>query len=310
MVDPVKTNNPVAPNMFSVSKLMKHLDKVVELQNGGNPVPVGVGIDLTNVCNHRCPMCNGAPGEMEGDRSTLPFEVLERLANDFAAMGVKAVGFGGGGDPSCHPRVAEVIRLFNSRGLEIGFITNGQLMREDLQEAVVDCCTWIRISLDADGPELFKATHGMNAGDWEKVLANARSLVALRAKKGKSLAIGTSFLIGSHTRSGIYKAAEIARDLGVDYIRMRPYFTWDGDMPFTADEADEVLSELNRATTLATDTFFVSFPRNRTEWVQGSVAANAINARRPFDLIAQSPALQSAILSIFHACKPNDAVLV
>ena len=44
--------------------------------------------------------------------------------------------------------------------------------------------------------------------------------------------------------------------------------------------------------------------------LQGGLLPNAINARRPFDLIAQSPALQSAILSIFHACKPNDAVLV
>lgn len=254
--------------IFSASKLLKHLDRVVEYQKSGDTRPVFMGIDMTNVCNHRCPMCNGAPGELEADRSSLPFEMLEKLAADCKTLGVKAVSFGGGGDASCHPRAAEVIRLFHANGIETSLFTNAQRLTDELQAAVVDCCSWVRISLDADGPEMFNATHGMDARDWEKVLANVRNVVALRAAKGSPIVIGTSFLIGSHTKSGIYGAASVARELGVDYIRMRPFFTWNGDLPFAVAEAEEVLAELDRARALSTDNFVVSYPRARTEWVQ------------------------------------------
>jgi MoaA/NifB/PqqE/SkfB family radical SAM enzyme len=262
--------NSSEPTIFSASKLLKHLDRIVELQSTGDTRPVMVGVDLTNVCNHRCPMCNGAPGALTSDRSSLSLATLEGLAKDFNTLGVKAVALGGGGDPSVHPQVAEILRLFKSYGLETAMFTNGQLMRESFLDAVVDCCSWIRISLDADGPEMFKATHGMDGGDWDKVLVNTRNLVERRARRGSPIVIGASFLIGSHTRSGIYGAAAVARELGVDYIRMRPYFTWNGDLPFDRAEAEEVLAELERAMTLSTDKFIVSYPKARTEWVSGS----------------------------------------
>ena len=258
--------------IFSASKLLKHLDRLVELQTTGDSRPVFMGIDMTNVCNHRCPMCNGAPGELERDLSSLPFEMLEKLAEDCRELGVKAVSFGGGGDASCHPRATDVIRMFHSKGIQTSLFTNAQRLTDDLQNAVVECCSWVRISLDADGPEMFKATHGMEARDWEKVLSNVRDLTALRAKTRSDIVIGTSFLIGSHTKSGIYGAAAVARDLGVDYIRMRPFFTWNGDLPFAQAEADSVLTELERAATLNTPTFVVSYPKARTEWVCDSVA--------------------------------------
>lgn len=254
--------------IFSASKLLKHLDRVVQFQTTGDSTPIFMGIDMTNVCNHRCPMCNGAPGEEENDLASLPIATMERLADDCAALGVKAVSFGGGGDASCHPQAAAVLRLFRSRGIETSLFTNAQRMTEELQEAITDCCTWVRISLDADGPEMFKKTHGMEPRDWEKVLDNVRSLVALRARKGSPIVIGSSFLIGSHTKSGIYGAAQVAREIGVDYIRMRPFFTWNGDLPFARAEADEVLKELDRAQELSTESFLVSYPKARTEWVQ------------------------------------------
>jgi len=261
------------PTVFSTSKMLKHLDRILEVQQTGDTTPFHVSVALTPICNHRCPQCVGAPRLAPEDRTTMPFEAIERLADDFATLNVKAISLGGSGDASTYPRLPEVIRLFHSRGMEVGLITNGQLLREELQEAIVDCCTWVRFSIDADGPELFKLTHGMEAHDWEKVVANISSVVALRTRKGSSVTIGVSYLIGSHTKKGIYPAAVLAQRLGVDYIRMRPFATWDGNpLPFEQQEMGEVLDELKRAASLGNEKFFVSYPKDRTEWVKDGAA--------------------------------------
>ncbi len=255
---------------LSTNKLLRHVERLAEWrQDGITRAPISVGVALTNICNHRCPACNGAPGllGLKGDTTSIPFDLLERLVPEMAALGVKAVPLAGGGDPTCHPRAADALRLFKQHGIETGMFTNGQLLRDDLLEAANDCLTWIRISLDADNPAMYAQTHGMGEGDWRKVLHNIERLVAARRASGSPIVIGTSMLIGPHTMAGIVGAARIARDLGADYLRLRPFFTWDGKLPFSREQAEEVRALLAEAASLATPDFKVAYPSARTDWI-------------------------------------------
>ena len=245
------------------NKLLNHMDRLAEWKSTGNSSPIAVGLDLTNVCNHRCPQCNGYMGQTD---EMISLESLKRIVPQFSEIGVKAVGLGGGGDASCHPDLDKALHLFRDHDIETGLFTNGHVLRDSVKNAIVDCCTWMRVSLDADGPELYEKVHGTKGSNFDKVLDNVKDLVRLKEEKDSSLVIGTSYLLGSHTISGMYGAAKIARDLGVSYIRLRPFFTWDGERPFTRDEADKVLEELRHCQELDTDTFKVSFPGERTTW--------------------------------------------
>ena len=258
------THKSVTVNPFSQLKLLNHLDRLQQWKQTGDTTPVQIGLDVTNVCNHRCPMCNGAE---VSDHNTIPLLDVKRIVSEAAALGVKAVTLSGGGDPTCHPDIAEILYFIHEHGLEAAMFTNGQLMPEAIRKAIVDCCTWVRVSLDADGPALFQETHGMNGGAFQKVLDNTKALVELRAERKTDATIGTSFLIGAHTIDGIVGAAKIASELGVDYIRLRPFFTWGGDVPFQREDQERVIAALETAQQNERDDFKVSYPEMRTTWV-------------------------------------------
>ena len=40
---------------FSSDKILKHIDRVNAWLKRENPRPITVELDMTNVCNHRCP---------------------------------------------------------------------------------------------------------------------------------------------------------------------------------------------------------------------------------------------------------------
>ena len=97
-------------------KLFDHLERLDEWKKGGNPYPIMVDMDLSNACNHRCPGCVGSKNVenefipfLEKDsvnNEMMPFERAKERINQFAEAGVKSMIFGGGGDPTMHPKLA------------------------------------------------------------------------------------------------------------------------------------------------------------------------------------------------------------
>ncbi len=260
----------------STAKLLAHPEQVNAWLDGKNPFPVMVDMDLTNACNHMCPSCVGSRNReneaipvvddlqsFQLDNTAMPLEVAKRRIDEFAEVGVQAMIFGGGGDPTMHPNLAEIVRYVKGRGMEVAVNTNGMRLLPEVQEALTDCCTWVRISLDADGPAIYKIMHGMPEAGFRKTVANIGSLVTTRNTKGQDLVIGLTYLLKPETRPGIYGAAELARQLGVNYIRFRPLFNWHGLRNLQEKEATAIMTELDRAKTLETEQFEVSYPQDR-----------------------------------------------
>lgn len=293
------TSAATATNPFSESKLLGHLDRLAQWRATGSTVPVMIGIDITNICNHRCPGCVGSMGQ---DTTTIPLADMERLIGQFAAAGVRSIQLTGGGDPSCHPHLPEILRTARAHGLESALFTNGQVLRDDAVEAIVECCTWVRVSLDADSPDMHARVHGVRPESFHKVLDNIARLVARRRETGSPVTIGTSYLVGPHTASGMRNASVIARDLGVDYIRLRPFFNWDGKSPFTPEEARDVLADLGACRALSTETFRVSFPAGRTEWIAESGDGRSFTACNVHHFVT----VVTADMKVYLCCHTRD----
>jgi cyclic pyranopterin phosphate synthase len=261
---PVPQEKP-AVNLFDrESKLLSHLDRIVEWRTTGTTAPVMVVIDPTFKCNHRCPGCHGLMGQ---DTATIPLDAFQRIARQIAETGVKAVSLGGGGDPSCHPQFGEVLRCLNRNGLQVGYYTNGELLRDDAISATIEACSWVRFSLDADGPEIHQLVHRCSPKAFEKVVANMKRRVEARAEAGSDIVLGAGYLVRPDTMSGMYGASKLCRDIGLDYIRIRPFFGYDNKPLCNEEEASEILKELDRCRELQTPEFEVNFPANRISWV-------------------------------------------
>ncbi len=200
------------------------------------------------------------------DKTHQDFERLKKLLAEIKELGGRSVTYAGGGDPSLYPHLAEVLRYTKSMGLDIGMYTNGHILKEECLDAMIDCCTWIRISLDADGPQMYQITHGVPGQIFFTVLNNIKRLIEKRKAKQSKVTIATCFLIGPKTLHGAYRATKLSKELGVDYIRIRPYFQKPGD-DSTRIEIDETLKLLEKCKELETENFKVSYPRHRFEWM-------------------------------------------
>lgn len=210
-------------SQFGADKMFRHLDRLADWQQGRWPSPVTVELNLTNVCNHRCPGCSFSYLDHAAGES-MPMPLAVSLLQQLARCGVRAVTFSGGGEPLVYGvrRVLELMRLTRDLGMDVALITNGQKLTSD---EFLTLCTWLRVSLDAYDARTFETSHGGTPDQWRQVTANLRRIASAarrRRQDGLSCAtVGAGFL--TTLESDWYEAARFAATIyGLDYIQFRP----------------------------------------------------------------------------------------
>lgn len=229
-----------ATGFFHSSKILRHIDKVAGL-DGERPERVGpitVELHPSNVCNHRCPGCTfsipkRAKEQGEGEKfwkAKFDMDLLPELLEDMVELKVRGVILSGGGEPLLHPELATIIRGIHAAGIEVGLVTNGSLLHKDTEEmegvisAVVECCTWCRVSVDAGSQEGYEAMHGQVAAvNFEKLVAGIVRLGAAKERAGSAVTLGVSYLMtpGNYLEiiTSILKFREVE---GLDYFQVKP----------------------------------------------------------------------------------------
>lgn len=217
------------PKQFSSDKILNHLDEVNKWYKGGNPFPITMEIDLTNKCNHDCPGCCGGRTSNE----SLSQEVIHKIISELAYLGCKGLIFTGGGEPLCSSHAIEAAKLAKLHKMDVGFITNGGLLHEVNCVELLDCCTWIRISLDAGSPQMHKKVHGTN--DFAKIVENIKNLTATKDKTGSACTIGVGYLTGKGTDApeDMMDFVNLSIEMQVDYAQFRPFLKPVGKIDFS-----------------------------------------------------------------------------
>ena len=100
---------------FYNNKLLRHPQRLSNYLQGKDIVPLTLDIDLTNRCNSNCPACAGF---RQSQKEILKLGVIKRLLDDANRIRVKAVVFTGGGEPTLHPGLIELLELASEWGLE------------------------------------------------------------------------------------------------------------------------------------------------------------------------------------------------
>jgi len=206
---------------FSSDKILKHLDRVNAWLKGENPSPITVELDMTNLCNHKCPECSGWYFQNR-NHDSLPNDLAEDIVRQLAKAKIRGLIFTGGGEPVCHPYIKEVVKLAYNLDLDIGFITNGSLITEEIAKVLLECCTWLRVSLDATSAKTFERIHGMDGDTFNKVVNNIALLTKIKSELRSRTAIGIGYLTCDYTKDEMYDMTTLCKDLGVDYLQFRP----------------------------------------------------------------------------------------
>jgi organic radical activating enzyme len=134
-------------------KMLKHLDKLQQIQRGENVAPVMVHLALTNKCNLDCSYCCYGGRDL-GEELTREqgLSVIEQ----FTRIGTRGIEFTGGGEPTLHPHINEFATTAKTLGASLGLITNGMSHGRFRHYDTLD---WVRLSthvLNWDNPEQHK----------------------------------------------------------------------------------------------------------------------------------------------------------
>lgn len=202
-------------------KLMLHPDRVLDLLNNGDCLPLYMEISPSGSCNHRCTFC--AVDFMGYEKHFLNAYLLIDFMTQARGLGLKSVMLGGEGEPLLHPMVDYIVKELWSIGLDVACTTNGVLLTEHRANQVLPHLTWIKISIDAGTEFTYHNVHRAPFGDFNKVLKNLEATVRIKKKNKYTCTIGTQALLLPENKGEMVQLASLVKDIGVDYFVIKPY---------------------------------------------------------------------------------------
>jgi MoaA/NifB/PqqE/SkfB family radical SAM enzyme len=160
-------------------------------------------------------MEKGISTEKFDKREELREDKLNEILHSARLMGVKAINFTGGGEPMLHPNIEQI--LINSIDtFDTSLITNGVLVTEAIAKDVISHMSWCRVSLDAATPKTYRIIRRVSE---EQMYIAIRAIRDIVKHKG-DCTVGVGFVATDLNYAEIYEAAELAKMLGVDNIRI------------------------------------------------------------------------------------------
>ena len=161
--------------------------RTVLLRSGRDKAPRWpdiVQIESTNLCNAKCVFC--PRDDMHRRQGIMDFDLFTKVVDECAALGITHVRVHNYGEPFLDKGLVEKVRYAKSKGIkEVGMISNGSLITEDIARGMIDAgLDAINISVDAAGKEVFEATRLHLK--YDDVIANIRTLARLRHESGRT----------------------------------------------------------------------------------------------------------------------------
>ncbi|NTV13190.1 MAG: radical SAM protein [Desulfobulbaceae bacterium] len=208
--------------LYTQSKIFNFPQHLAAVAGGGLPAPIHIRLKPTNRCNHRCSYCCYRNrelylSELLQEEDQIPQEKMRELVADFAALGVKAVTFSGGGEPLSYPHIYETMQGLRAAQIKIATLTNGSLLVGRIAEFLATNAVWCRISMDAADAETYAALRGVKITEFTKVCDNLRNFAAL---PGRTCVLGVNFIVTQENCRSIYNFLAMAQELGVDNVKI------------------------------------------------------------------------------------------
>ncbi|MBE3094955.1 MAG: radical SAM protein [Actinobacteria bacterium] len=202
-------------------KLIFHPKKVSDWLEGKQTYPIYVEISLTNLCNHNCIFC--APNFTRNGKSSLDTETVKKMIGHMWQIGVKAIMFGGEGEPLLHKDIAEIVKYAKELGLDIALTTNGVLFNKQKALQLLPYLSWIKFSVDSGEITTYAKLHGTKEEDFKTVLDNiSRSKFLIKLKKF-DCTVGVQTLLLKENIKTIPYLAKILKYLNADYLVLKPF---------------------------------------------------------------------------------------
>lgn len=177
-------------------KLLLHPQHLAAFEKNELSAPISIEISVSHLCNAVCPTCWFVVGNEKPhhSRDYMDYAILLGLLDDLEDMGVEAVSWTGGGEPTTHRNINEAIDAAHAHGLKQGMFTNGYI--------------------PIKRPELL---------DWVRLTITDRLTVPKCASEYASKTrTGVNVNLAPWNEDHLNRLVKDAREAGVHYFQVRP----------------------------------------------------------------------------------------
>ena len=259
---------------YSPFKVVHHLDRLDKLKTGKQPVPSQVQLVISDVCNHDCSFCayrmsgytssenfsivNESTQKINSNPNRkIPYKKCVEIIEDCKNMGVNAIQFTGGGEPTTHKDHQKIFQKVIDLEMDLALITNGAILKDEVINTLVHA-KWVRVSVDAGTPETYSKIRKVRRDKFSQTLLNIERLIeAKNRKKNSDLLVGAGFVVDKNNYKEVYEFAKIASEIGVDNIRIGAIFTSKG-FEYHREHHSAVVDQIERVKSdFQTDDFII-----------------------------------------------------
>lgn len=228
-------------NAYSHLKAFRHPDVLEGIRQGKPTRLPHVELVLADLCQQHCSFCayripGYASNQLFDEKRMMPLDKALEIISDCAEIGVQAIQFTGGGEPTLHKDFPKVFERVIELGMKASLVTNGVRLGTMLTAAVQ--AAWVRISLDAATEETYCKIRRVHRSHWESAQTSIKALRGLRDKLGTNCVIGVGFVVTPDNWKEVFTCAELAKQLGADNFRISAQFSPEDEKLFAGFHAE------------------------------------------------------------------------
>ena len=198
----------------SPERILLQRDKLNKILSNFYPIyPVTVDIEPSYACNHGCIWC--AYKNLHS-KKYIPLSQIDSILGFCIEKEVKWIIISGGGEPTMHPDFIHIINKIEASKLNYTLYTNGSKLSQ-LAGQFSTHCKYIRVSLDACTAPTYSKVHGVKQHAFHEILRSIKYLTT-----STEIYIGLSFVISSYNSHEIIGFVNLANDIGVNEVLLRP----------------------------------------------------------------------------------------
>ena len=166
---PIIVDNPIYRYVYQ-----RQINRVIR---GSTEKPQLLMLEVTNVCNLRCPNCTNK--DMKRKRGFMELDIYKKVIDECVALGVNDLWITGG-EPTLHPLLVNQVAYAKEKGIEsVALITNAQLLTPLLSKRLIKAgLDKLDVSIDAATPEMYSKIRP--PGDLKTVEENLETLIKFK----------------------------------------------------------------------------------------------------------------------------------
>ncbi len=193
-------------------------------------------MEVTNVCNLKCPFCLTGKGISGGrDVRHLSFEeaknILDQVGDYLYFLQVYTWG-----EPLLNKDLIRIIEYAKGKNIYVMLSTNATAMTPAYNSRLLDSgIDYIMVAIDGGSNESYRKYR--RGGDYDKVLANVRDLIRQRSARGEGRPfIEWQFIVFRHNEHELEQTERMAYEMGINKFTPLPAYVEDESWAATNPE--------------------------------------------------------------------------